>query len=178
MLALQDFSFTPPAEIFEGLRKGAAAAGMKMSGIPASMQAARAQAMPASGLPTPGAAPDLNDVSYDALLANERTLGDPELVRVEPGASVFLRVINMSAMSSYHLDLGALGGTLVAVDGFRVAPVAVRQVPVSVAQRVDIRVAIPRGAGAYPLLAALEGGWMRTGIVLQAGGGGWRAWRG
>ena len=29
--------------------------------------------------------PDLNDVKYDAFLANFRTLADPEIVKVEPG---------------------------------------------------------------------------------------------
>ena len=38
LLGLQDFSFAPPAEIFEGLRKGAAAPGMKMSMAQPSMQ--------------------------------------------------------------------------------------------------------------------------------------------
>jgi hypothetical protein len=30
------------------------------------------------------AKPDLNDVTYDAFLANDRTLGDPDVVKVEP----------------------------------------------------------------------------------------------
>ena len=61
------------------------------------------------------AAPDFNDVKYDAFLANDRTLADPEVIRVEPGNSVLLRVINSSAMSAYHLDLGGLSGKLIAV---------------------------------------------------------------
>jgi len=77
-------------------------------------------AMPAN--PGAAAAPDLNDVTYDAFLANDRTLADPEVVKVEPGGRVLLRVINGSAMSNFHLDLGALGGELIAVDGFRVKP--------------------------------------------------------
>ena len=52
------------------------------------------------------APPDLNDVTYDAFLANRRTLADPEVVKVEPGGQVLLRVINASSMSSYHFDLG------------------------------------------------------------------------
>ena len=31
------------------------------------------------------AKPDLNDVKYDAFLANDRTLGDPEVVNVAAG---------------------------------------------------------------------------------------------
>jgi len=115
------------------------------------------------------AAPDLNDVTYDAFLANDRTLADPEVVNVEPGARVLLRIINSSSMSAYHIDLGQLEGELIAVDGFRVTPVTGRSFPIAVAQRLDIRVAVPRGPGAHPVLAVLEGERAQTGIVLRAG---------
>src|ERR671934_209711 len=62
------------------------------------------------------AKPDLNDVKYDAFLANDRTLADPEVVKVEPGARVLLRIINSSSMSAFHVDLGALNGELIAGD--------------------------------------------------------------
>src|SRR5580658_2586030 len=117
------------------------------------------------------AAPDLNDVKYDAFLANFRTLADPETVKVEPGGRVLLRLINSSAMSAYHIDLGELDGELIAVDGFAVAPIQGRSFPIAVAQRLDIRVSLPSGSGAYPVLAQLEGERNRTGIVLAAGNG-------
>ena len=69
------------------------------------------------------AAPDLNDVKYDAFLANDRTLADPEIVKVEPGGRVLLRIINSSSMSAFHVGLGALEGELIAVDGFAIAPI-------------------------------------------------------
>jgi FtsP/CotA-like multicopper oxidase with cupredoxin domain len=160
VIMLADFSFTPPDQIFAGLRKGAdgvkpvsakgGMAGMKMGG---------------------GAKPDLNDVKYDAFLANDRTLADPEVVKVEPGGSALLRLINSSAMSAYHIDLGALDGELVAADGFAVAPIRGRNFPIAVAQRLDIRLAIPRASKAYPVLAVLEGERKQTGIVLVAGNG-------
>jgi FtsP/CotA-like multicopper oxidase with cupredoxin domain len=59
---------------------------------------------------------------------------------------VLLRFINSSAMSAYHVDLGALTGELIAVDGFRVQ----RRFPVAVAQRLDIRVRIPKNRGVAP----------------------------
>ena len=83
--------------------------------------------------------PDLNDVKYDAFLANDRTLADPEIVKVEPGGRVLLRIINSSSMSAFHVGLGALEGELIAVDGFAVAPIRGRKFPVAVAQRLDIR---------------------------------------
>jgi len=115
------------------------------------------------------AAPDLNDVKYDAFLANDRTLADPEAVKVEPGGDVLLRIINSSSMSAYHIDLGALDGVLIAVDGFAVAPVKGRSFPIAVAQRLDIRLAIPSTPAAHPVLAVLEGDSKQTGVILAAG---------
>ena len=115
------------------------------------------------------APPDLNDVKYDAFLANDRTLADPQVVSVEPGGSILLRVINASSMSAYHLSLGALNGELIAVDGFRVKPVIGRRFPIAVAQRLDIRITIPRKPAAYPILAILEGERSQTGVILKAG---------
>jgi FtsP/CotA-like multicopper oxidase with cupredoxin domain len=168
VIMLADFSFTPPEQIFEGLRRAPAMANMAGPMGPA----------PASGMASmPGmqmgnaAAPDLNDVKYDAFLANDRTLADPEVVKVEPGGRVLLRIINSSAMSAYHVDLGPLEGELMAVDGFPVTPVTGRSFPIAVAQRLDIRVTLPREPGAHPVLAVVEGERTQTGIVLQAGNG-------
>ena len=162
VLMLNDFSFTPPEKIFEGLKKRgsmpnmAGGGGMRTAGL--------------TGMREPApAAPDVNDVKYDAFLANERTLADPEVVGVEPGGKVLLRVINGSSMSNYHVDLGRLAGTLIAVDGLRTALVRGRRFPIAVGQRLDLRLAIPRTTAAYPLLAILEGERRQTGIVLAAG---------
>jgi FtsP/CotA-like multicopper oxidase with cupredoxin domain len=148
VLMLGDFSFTPPQQIFEQLKKP------------------KPMAQMAGGAP---AAPDLNDVKYDAFLANYRTLADPEVVKVEPGGQVLLRIINSSSMSAFHIDLGQLDGELTAVDGFAVTPVAGRNFPIAVAQRLDVRVTIPPEAAAHPVLARLEGARNQTGIVLAAG---------
>jgi FtsP/CotA-like multicopper oxidase with cupredoxin domain len=121
-----------------------------------------------AGMPS-GAAPDLNDVKYDAFLANDRTLDDPEVMRVRTGGMVLLRIINSSSMSAYHIDLGALNGELIAVDGFRVQPVSGRRFPIAVAQRLDIRARIPQEPAAHPILAVLEGERNQTGIILQGG---------
>jgi FtsP/CotA-like multicopper oxidase with cupredoxin domain len=149
VLMLHDFSFTPPEEIYAKLRKP-----MKMAGT----------AM------KPYQGPDLNDVAYDAFLANDRTLADPQTIKVEQGGRVLLRVINGSAMSNFHLDLGSLDGELIAADGFRVKPVAGKTFPIAAAQRLEIRLRLPAGTGAYPVLAILEGTSRQTGIVLDAGG--------
>jgi len=40
---------------------------------------------------------DLDDVEYDAFLANDRTLDDPGIFDVEHGSEVRLRIINAAA---------------------------------------------------------------------------------
>jgi FtsP/CotA-like multicopper oxidase with cupredoxin domain len=154
----------------------AAKAAASATGTMAGMNMAPTATKPAAnamGAMAPGdkaAPPDLNDVKYDAFLANDRTLGDPEVVSVEPGGTILLRVINGSSMSAYHLSLGALNGELIAVDGFRVTPVIGRRFPITVAQRLDIRITIPRKPAAHPILAILEGERSQTGVILKAGG--------
>jgi FtsP/CotA-like multicopper oxidase with cupredoxin domain len=165
VVELADFSFRTPEEIYAQLRKPAAASAMsrgsgEMAGMPATAKTATNAA---------SAKPDLNDVKYDAFLANRRTLADPEIVKVEPGGAILVRIINGSAMSGYHIDLGELEGDLVAVDGHDVAPVRGRRFPIAVAQRLDVDLTLPNGSGVYPLLAILEGERSQTGIILAAG---------
>jgi len=159
VVMLADFSFTPPDQIFAELKK---------SGSKAQPAATKASM---GGMAKMGASakPDLNDVKYDAFLANDRTLADPEVIKVEPGGRVLLRIINSSSMSAYHIDLGPLDGELVAVDGFAVAPVKGRNFPIPVAQRLDIRLAIPRTPASHAVLAVLEGDRKQTGVILAAG---------
>jgi FtsP/CotA-like multicopper oxidase with cupredoxin domain len=162
VIMLADFSFTPPEEIYANLRKSGSMAGMgDDKGGGKMMMSSMKSAKPA--------APDLNDVKYDAFLANFRTLADPEIVKVEPGGRVLLRIIASSSMSNFHIDLGEREGELVAVDGFAIEPIRAGSFPVAVAQRLDIRLELPSGPGAYPVLAQIEGERNRTGIVLVAG---------
>jgi FtsP/CotA-like multicopper oxidase with cupredoxin domain len=179
VIMLADFSFTPPEQAYEGLRKRSGMPAMTsetpsaealsgMESLPINtMSAMTGMAKMARG--GASAEPDLNDVKYDAFLANDRTLADPEVIQVEPGRPVLLRVINSSSMSAYHLDLGALRGKLIAVDGFRVHPVAGQRFPIADSQTLDIRIAIPHAPAAYPVRAIVEGERRRTGVILRAG---------
>ena len=151
VLMLHDFSFHAPEEILAGLTKGP---GMAMGGM----------AMGNMAMGT-GAAPDLNDVDYDAFLTNDRTLADPEVLRVAAPGRIRLRVINGASASQFWLDLGALHGQVIAVDGHDVRPVSVRRVPLAIAQRMDILLDV-NGQGAFPILAQVEGKRARTGIIL------------
>jgi FtsP/CotA-like multicopper oxidase with cupredoxin domain len=160
VVMLADFSFTPPEQILAQLqaRQTDGMHGMDMHGTE----------MHGTLMPPIKSGPDLNDVRYDAFLANSRTLADPEVVKVEPGGRVRLRFINASSMSAYHIDLGRLKGDLIAVDGIPVQPVRGRTFPITVAQRLDIELTTPKIAATYPVLAVLEGERKQTGIVLRA----------
>lgn len=157
VVLLHDFTFRDPVAILAGLSGGMGDMGgmdhtAMGSGSMAEMQ------------------PHLNDVEFDAYLANDRTLGDPETVRVEAGGHVRLRIINAASSTNFWLDLGALSGELLAVDGHAIAPLAGSRFPLAIAQRADIRLRLPAGAGAYPVLAVREGDTARTGIVLVTAG--------
>jgi FtsP/CotA-like multicopper oxidase with cupredoxin domain len=178
VVMLADFSFTPAEKIFENLRKGGSMAGMpaQSASKPSAMGAMAMPAKPVAAKMAPmgsmsdaASGPDLNDVKYDAFLANDRTLADPEVISVDAGGTILLRVINSSSMSAYHLDLGRLNGELIAVDGFRIQPIAGRRFPIAVAQRLDIRIALLREPAAHPILAVLEGERSQTGLILKAG---------
>ncbi|HXV23822.1 MAG TPA: multicopper oxidase family protein [Alphaproteobacteria bacterium] len=167
VLMLHDFSFRDPEEIFASLRSSG------MSHAPVDGQGGHA----AHGTPSAssghggamGGRPHLNDVEFDAYLANDRTLADPELVPVERGGRVRVRIINGASSTNFHIDLGALEGDLIAVDGRPVFPVRGRRFPIAMSQRLDLRLRI-EGSGVFPVLAVREGDRQATGIVLHTPG--------
>ncbi|MEQ1521250.1 MAG: multicopper oxidase family protein [Aestuariivirga sp.] len=153
VVLLHDFTFRDPQEILAELKGGGGGhAGHVMPGM--------AMAMPGM----------LNDITFDAYLANDRTLADPEVVRVGKATQIRLRIINGSAASNMWIDLGALQGELIAVDGNAVFPLKGSVFPLAIAQRADIRVKLPEGSGAWPVLFRPEGLGVRTGIYLATQG--------
>jgi FtsP/CotA-like multicopper oxidase with cupredoxin domain len=176
VLMLHDFSFQTPDELLAELTKSSGSqSAMPKSGIDkamnmgaGSMGAMNSGAMGAMNMAS-GMTMDLNDVDYDAFLANDRTLADPEVIRTEPGGRVRLQLINGASATQFWIDLGALTGTVVAVDGHPVRPVRSSRLPLAMAQRVDVLIDLP-GNGAYPIFAQVEGKRARTGIVLAASG--------
>ena len=57
-----------------------------------------------------------------------------------------------------------------AVDGQPIVPMSGRQFPLSMGQRADIRVSVPKEGGAFPVLALCEGAPERTGLILATPG--------
>lgn len=175
VVLLHDFTFRDPAELFAGLTGGTGHSGhggghgggqgSAHGGHAAPNPAMGGHAMHGNAMPM-----DLNDVEYDAYLANDRTLDDPEVVRVERGGRVRLRIINGATSTAFHIDLGALTGAAIAVDGAPVQPVEGRRFGLTMGQRLDIRLTLPAGGGAFPVLALREGAVERTGLILATPG--------
>ncbi|WP_026147356.1 multicopper oxidase family protein [Limimaricola hongkongensis] len=173
VMFLHDFSFTSPEEVMEQITSGmamqgmdhgamSAMGGMRMDGSMSGMDhGAMAQSEPMTA--------DLNDYNFDAYLANDRTLTDPEVVQVEPGGRVLLRVINAAAATTFWIETGTAPARLVAVDGHPVQPLPGHRFGAAMAQRLDIEIDLP-GGGAFPVLALREGAVERTGIVLASKG--------
>ncbi len=157
VVMLHDFTFRDPAEILRELQNGGGAHAMHNMGS-MKMDAAMMGMM-------------ANDVPYDAMLANDRTLDDPEVLRVEKNGAVRLRIINGCAATNLWIDLGELTGELIAVDGNTVLPFKAKRFPLAIAQRADIRLQVPQGSGAWPILFQSEGSTLRSGIILQSGDG-------
>lgn len=151
VIMLGDYSFMQPEEIYAKLRSGANKKPMNAAAI----QMAK---------------PDANDWNYDAYLANDRTLNDPEVIKVEKSARVRLRIINGSSGTNYFVDLGNLQGELIATDGMPIEPISGNRFPVAIAQRVDVRLQIPSDGGAFPILGLRELSRQQTGVVLATTG--------
>ena len=164
---LHDFSFRDPAELLAGLTKGTGMA-MDHAGM-SDMQGMDMSQMDQGAMDNGGGAADLNDVAYDAYLANDRTLRDPEVFIVERSGRVHLRLINGATATAFWIDLGGLEGDVIAVDGNPVAPVRLRRFPIAQGQRVDVLMTLA-GSGAFPILAQREGDAAQTGFILATPG--------
>jgi len=174
VVMLSDFSFTPPEEILKTLK-----AGMQMPKMGGMMKMAAAPPVELLAPKWDGkrltrqtvrGEPAEIDVVYDALLANRRTADNPEVLAVEPGTTVLLRLIAASSATNFFVDTGTLEAELLAVDGKAVEPLMGNYFQLAIAQRIDLRVKIPSTGGAFPILAQGEGSKLLCGVVLATEG--------
>ena len=175
VVLLNDFTTRDPAAILAELQGrgatsgtmsgGSGMAGHDMSSMGKSQPAAPAgSTSPRTKMPMAGL--DLNDVKYDAYLANRRPLSDPEIVRLLPWRTVLLRIINGASATNFFVSTGRLRALAIAIDGEDIVPFSGTSFELAISQRIDLRVTIPRGEGVYPVLAQGEGSDMLAGIVL------------
>src|SRR5215470_15132647 len=191
VIMFSDFSFTPPDQILKGLKGGMQPTGAK-GGAPMKKMETTVSGKISGNMSGPARnevvaqewddqkqrlvrtmlrAPEAEiDVKYDALLANRRTLDDPEIISVNDGESVLLRLIAASSSQNFYVDTGALEAELLAVDGKAVQPIKGNFFQLGVAQRLDLKVTIPKEGGAYPIVAQGEGTKLLCGVVLTTKG--------
>lgn len=165
VVLLHDFSFTSPEEILAGLKNGAESGSSGGSG-----RTGGRGMMGMMGMMGGSMMMDRHDFDYDAYLANDRTLDDPEVVAVERRGRVRLRIINGATATAFTIDTGPVEADLVAVDGQAVAPIRGRRFPVAMGQRLDLVVDLGGVADAVPILALREGERERTGVILAPAG--------
>jgi FtsP/CotA-like multicopper oxidase with cupredoxin domain len=164
VVLLHDFSFTPAEELLAKLKSSG---GMGM-GMMKGMNHSNMSGMNMGGGGMMGM--DVNDIEYDAYLANDRTLNDPQVFQVDKGGRVRLRIINGATATGFTIDTDALDGEVIAVDGQDIVPLKTRQFPLAMGQRVDFRLPLPKEGGAFSVFALREGGAQRTGIILATPG--------
>jgi len=181
---LSDFSFTSPEEILKGLMGKTQT--MKEKTQKKSMPAGKAMSMSDQkralvvqqwdeasqrlvSREVQAALPDV-DVKYDALLANQRTIDDPQVFEVKPGRSVLLRLLGAASATNFFIDTGDLDAAIIATDGEDVQPLKGNFFQLSTAQRLDLLVTIPDTGGVFPIFALAEGTSLRTGVLLATPG--------
>ena len=86
------------------------------------------------------------DVVYDALLANERSLDDPQIIDVEPGETVAIRWLAGSAFMSFFLDLVSSRASCCAPCQ-SVEPIRGSVFQLALAQRLTLRLPCPKPGG-------------------------------
>ena len=185
VIMLHDFAFRSPEEILAELGGSSQHAGHSGSSTPAPRSTAQPMphgggmmpGMPGHSMPGSGSmaghamrAPHANDVRYDAFLANDRTLDDPEVIAVEKGGRVRVRIINGGTATAFFVTTPGLPSQCVAVDGAPCQPLAAARYPMAQGQRIDLLVEIPRDGGTFPVLAQVEGATAQAGILLSTVG--------
>jgi FtsP/CotA-like multicopper oxidase with cupredoxin domain len=171
---LSDFSFTSPPDILRGLMGKTQK--KNMSGQKAMTMSQQKQSLVVQqwdevskrliSREVQTELPDI-DVQYDALLANGRTIDDPQVFNVKPEQIVLLRIMGASSATNFFIDTGKLDATIVAADGEVVQPLKGNFFQLSIAQRLDLLVTIPEAGGVFPILALGEGSSLQTGVLLS-----------
>jgi len=177
VIMLHDFAFRSPQEILAELGGTSSHAGHINPPAASKDPAPKSTGMqhgPGMMMPgMPGHAmrmPHANDVRYDAYLANDRTLDDPEVVTVEKGGRVRLRIINGGTATAFFVSTPGLPSRCIAVDGAPCNSIEASRYPMAQGQRIDLLLEIPREGGSFPIIAHVEGATAQTGIILTTAG--------
>jgi FtsP/CotA-like multicopper oxidase with cupredoxin domain len=178
VVMLSDFSFTSPVEILKKLKEEMPMSMPKDKDATMGAEAPKRETLSVQVWDEAGqrfgrdeveAEPPDIDVKYDALLANRRTIEDPEIVSVPPGQTLLLRIIGASSATDFYINTGALEAELLAVDGQPIEPLKGNFFQLAIAQRIDLRVTMPAAGGTFPILFQGEGTKLLAATVLVSG---------
>jgi FtsP/CotA-like multicopper oxidase with cupredoxin domain len=172
VVLLSDYSTKPPGQILKQLKAGMKGTGGVSKMPPAQKLVTQKWDDQTHGFVSAVVAAELpdTDIQYDALIANRRTFGDPDVFRVNPGHTVLLRIIAGSAATNFFVNTGTLTALLIATDGKDVLPVSGNFFQLGIAQRIDLLVTIPEQGGVFPIVAQGEGTKQQCGVVLATEG--------
>lgn len=176
IIMLHDFAFRTPQEILAELGGGDTHSGHGAQ-PPAQRRSAPNPHAGHGGMPhsMPGGGHMMgmthaNDVRYDAYLANDRTLDDPDVISVGKGSRVRLRIINGATATGFFIATPGLTTEVVAVDGVGCRPYSAASYPLAQGQRLDLIAQLPSAGGAFPVLAQVEDTQVLTGVILATNG--------
>ena len=110
---------------------------------------------------------DISDVAYDAFLVNGvRTTH----VAGRPGERLRVRVVNASASTYFHLDLGGRRLRVLAADGVDVEPVDLDRLLMAIAETYDLLVEVPASGRVELRATAQDGSGHASAWIGDAGG--------
>ncbi len=102
-----------------------------------------------------GMGADGGDVTYPLYLINGKAATDPDILRVKPGDTVRMRIINAAADSIFTVAVGGHRMTITHTDGYPVQPVGAQSLRIGMGERYDVTV--KAGDGVFPVVAQAAG---------------------
>lgn len=113
---------------------------------------------------------DTGDVDHPLYLINGQPPEMPQIVDVEPGERLRLRLINVGSDTAFRVAVGGVQLNVIQTDGRPVVPVDVDAVLLGMGERYDVLVTVPE-EGVFPVVADAEGKDGQAMVLLRSGPG-------
>lgn len=108
---------------------------------------------------------DISDVAYDSFLIN----GEPmSTLKVEPGKTVRLRIINAGSSTYFYLNYAGGDMKIISADGIDVEPIDVDRLLIAIAETYDVLLNVPE-EGAYEFRATAQDGSGHASLFIGEG---------
>ncbi|MBS3940761.1 MAG: multicopper oxidase family protein [Actinobacteria bacterium] len=114
--------------------------------------------------------PDAGDVDYPMYLINGQPPEAPQIVDVEPGERLRLRLVNVGSDTAFRVAVAGTPLSVTHTDARPVLPVEADAVLLGMGERYDVLITVP-GEGLVPVVADAEGKDGQTMLLLRAGPG-------